>query len=347
MVDNLLLEKRNRYLGKLIKKTHDLTDSVKLLSSIDRELYSQSGGTLTSELDRIINKGTVVQMTSGNNLEGLTREVNTLVETIRRFSNFEEHLRGIPAMVRYVNAPATQAEMEGLIQLIHAEIGKLNDHDIYKIVEFLQDSTIKPLIRQYVTTAAQYNSTTDQNAKREIYQTLVDMHNQLKRTVTQFVSVKKYSQDIQQLLLTVINSLYSDPSAVPIPRASTTVAVSASRPSTSAAAVAVVAPQPQPAAVAGPQGAGPAPAVAAAKPQGASAELLIKNLLINNKKHFSDDVSTRLQNTLADMTQDQGIAHVKKLINENDTKTPLNRMKQQDRNTLVKLVTFLENINKK
>jgi hypothetical protein len=44
MVDNVLLEKRNRYLGKLIRKTQNLTESVKLLSTIDKEIFSQSGG---------------------------------------------------------------------------------------------------------------------------------------------------------------------------------------------------------------------------------------------------------------------------------------------------------------
>ena len=85
-------------------------------------------------------------MTSGNNLQDLTHEVNNLVQTIKQFSNFEEHLRSIPPMVRYVNAPASQHEMSELIRLIRAEVGNLENHEIYKIVAFFTDTDIKQLI---------------------------------------------------------------------------------------------------------------------------------------------------------------------------------------------------------
>jgi hypothetical protein len=166
MVDNVLLEKRNRYLGKLIKKTHNLTESVKLLSIIDKELYSQSGGTFTRAIEKLRNP-VVVHTSESSSLNGLKNVVDELQATINKFSEFETEAQKMTRAVIYKMGPTNTDEMNKIIAAIKTQIGTLDKHVIITITKFLTDPDFTNAANQYIASAEKYNnSQTEDNSKQ-------------------------------------------------------------------------------------------------------------------------------------------------------------------------------------
>jgi hypothetical protein len=155
MVDNVLLEKRNRYLGKLIQKTQNLTESVKLLSKIDKELYSQSGGRLSTQMIRL-STPVVIHKSGSNNLEGLKNVVEELKKTIDKYREFEMSLAKMPKPVIFVDPFINKYEIDAIIRKIDVEKSTLDKHSIMIITNFLNDTKFKEATQEYVAFAEGY-----------------------------------------------------------------------------------------------------------------------------------------------------------------------------------------------
>jgi hypothetical protein len=170
MVDNVLLEKRNRYLGKLIKKTQNLTESVKLLSIIDKELYSQSGGTFTQVIEKLRNP-VVVHTSESDSLTDLKNVVNQLQETIKNFSNFEQKLQKMAQPVVYVEPPTNLIEIKTIIDQIQQNVGVLDKHEIIIITNFLTDEPFNNAANKYAESAIAYNKNQIQETQKKLIET--------------------------------------------------------------------------------------------------------------------------------------------------------------------------------
>ena len=169
MVDNVLLEKRNRYLGKLIQKTQNLTESVKLLSKIDKELYSQSGGTFTDAINKLRNP-VVVHTNGTDSLAGLRTVVGQLQSTIQKYSEFEANLDKMEPAVVYMEAPTKPADIQLIIDQIKQHIGSLDDHAIILITDFVTDEEFNKAANKYVESAKE-----DEDLFEGLYQDIAFM----------------------------------------------------------------------------------------------------------------------------------------------------------------------------
>lgn len=206
MVDNVLLEKRNRYLGKLIRKTHDLTESVKLLSTIDRELYSQSGGTLTEAIKNLLDPIVVQRSGDTDNFSGLTSAVGKLQETVDRFSQLEKDLSNIGRPVFYIKAPTDQNSMNQIIAQIQTHAGSLDNHVIIKITNFLSNPDYRAVASKYEQLALAYNDPTA--VKQSLYPGLIAAHTTLEEYVKKYILDH---QSDQELINLVFNTMYPPP----------------------------------------------------------------------------------------------------------------------------------------
>lgn len=206
MVDNVLLEKRNRYLGKLIRKTHDLTESVKLLSSIDRELYSQSGGTLTDAINKLLNPILVQRSGDTDNFAGLTVAVGKLQDTVARFSQFEKDLSNMGRPVFYIKAPTNQDSMNKIIAQIQAHTGSLDNHVIIKITNFLSNPAYRTVAKVYEDLASAYNDSKEDKEKQ--YSNLIAAHTVLDDFVQAYI---KSNPTDSELINVVFNVMYPKP----------------------------------------------------------------------------------------------------------------------------------------
>jgi hypothetical protein len=206
MVDNVLLEKRNRYLGKLIKKTQNLTESVKLLSIIDKELYSQSGGRISDEINRL-SKPVVVRISGPNSLAGLNNVVKQLQTTIQKYSNFEESLHKIKQAVVYMEAPTNLQDMQLIIKKIQESVGILDKHEIIIITNFLTDQTFNTAAHTYVESAKVYNETQTPENRDKLNKAWEDLdfkYNEYKS--------RAENEQYQEILQVVFDWLYPKPS---------------------------------------------------------------------------------------------------------------------------------------
>lgn len=206
MVDNVLLEKRNRYLGKLIKKTHDLTESVKLLSTIDRELYSQSGGKISESVKDLLNPILVHTIGDTENFLELTTAVDKLQETVFRFSQFENDLSKMGRPIFYIKAPTNQDSMNKIIREIEQYTGSLNNHVIIKITNFLSNPDYRAVAKVYEDLALAYNDSTAD--KTTLYNKLIAAHTALGEFVQKYI--QSNTQDIE-LINFVFNTMYPNP----------------------------------------------------------------------------------------------------------------------------------------
>jgi hypothetical protein len=205
MVDNVLLEKRNRYLGKLIKKTQNLTESVKLLSIIDKELYSQSGGTFTQAIEKLRNP--VVVYTNGtDSLTGLKDVVNQLQTTIQNFSNFEQKLQHMAPPVVYVKVPTNLSDIQLIIDKIKESLGVLDKHEIIIITNFLTNEKFNNAANKYAESVTQYNTSTDPSEKDR--KKLLDDWNTLQHVYEEYVS---YNKSHTEILKAVFDWIYEKP----------------------------------------------------------------------------------------------------------------------------------------
>ena len=163
MVDNVLLEKRNRYLGKLIKKTHDLTESVKLLSTIDRELYSQSGGaTLTQVVQSWLGEFTKDPKPSdtSKDIQALTDAIQKLEESAKFYikdanGNMASMLTGHKPVVFY-KLEAMGVDIQNLIKKLTAANVVFDEFELKHASELLLE--IKAPAVEYITAVETYKA---------------------------------------------------------------------------------------------------------------------------------------------------------------------------------------------
>ena len=113
MLDNVLLEKRNRYVTKMIQRTNQLSDSIKLLNSIDNQLHmqsggafhSQSGGSITklnyslTELQKNIDDARVHQPNNTNQLKKMNSDIDIINKKITNIRNTTNKINNSVDMV--------------------------------------------------------------------------------------------------------------------------------------------------------------------------------------------------------------------------------------------------------
>jgi hypothetical protein len=206
MVDNVLLEKRNRYLGKLIQKTQNLTESVKLLSKIDKELYSQSGGSISYQMKRL-SKPELVYKSGPDSLASLNDVVKQLQSTVQKYKEFEASLSNITKPVIFVEAPINQRAIGDIIKQIQDDIGFLDKHEIMIITKFLTDTQINKAAKEYVKRAITYNAAdkTPENLKE-----LIEAWTTLNNVSDTYIS-NEQNEGIKASLKDVFNLMYPNP----------------------------------------------------------------------------------------------------------------------------------------
>jgi hypothetical protein len=150
MIDNVLLEKRNRYLGKLIKKTQHLTESVKILADIDKELNlhsgGQSGGTFYTILDKWTKaQGNKTNLSYSTDLQSLREQINILEKSAEKLDKLHEKLNDIePVIFHDLGINITE-----LIDKLKTIEGHINKNELIDAIKLFGFGNMPTLAKEY------------------------------------------------------------------------------------------------------------------------------------------------------------------------------------------------------
>jgi hypothetical protein len=216
MVDNVLLEKRNRYLGKLIKKTQNLTESVKLLSIIDKQLYSQSdgysqaGGFSFGELAGIWNKNINTPRKIGGDhsidINMLTEAIKKLEETAKLYnkgdaSYLANSLQGITPVI-YHELEDIGINIKGLIDRLNNAEVLFTNFELKQAIELFK--RISAPAKAYSDAAAQYKVNP---TEAKLSQAVKDLYTKLDTAIKEI----KSDAPSYELFKKMVDLLYARP----------------------------------------------------------------------------------------------------------------------------------------
>ena len=182
MLDYVLLEKRNQYLKKIIQKTHDLTESVKLLSNIDKQLYTHSdryyqyGGSFNVMVDRF-NTAFKTPYTIGEadniKIGKLTEAIIKLETTAKKYTELHTKMEGInPVFIKELNKMGET--IDTLIQKINIANTTFDEFELKQAIELFPN--IKTQAEAYTTAFTNFknnNNDTTKKAMLDAYKNLI------------------------------------------------------------------------------------------------------------------------------------------------------------------------------
>jgi hypothetical protein len=145
MLDYILLEKRNQYLRKIIQKTNNLTESIKLLSTIDKQLHIQSGGSFNTMIEQwavAFEKPHKIGEEYNSKIEKLSAAITLLEHTGVKYKQLYEKMAGInPVFIK---------ELDKMGETIDSLITRLTQtNTVFDEFELKQAIELFPNIKEF------------------------------------------------------------------------------------------------------------------------------------------------------------------------------------------------------
>ena len=183
MLDYVLLEKRNQYLKKIIQKTHDLTESVKLLSNIDKQLYTHSdryyqyGGSFNAIVDRFntaFKTPHTIDEADTIKIRKLTEAITKLETTAQKYTELHTKMDGInPVFIKELNKMGET--IDSLINKIDKANTTFDEFELKQAIELFPN--IKTQAEAYTAAFENFkthNNETNKTAMLNAYKKLIE-----------------------------------------------------------------------------------------------------------------------------------------------------------------------------